>query len=458
MKGYKAHGRRLFLPALLAACLASACSRAPDGESAELVIRGGQLLDMVSDAPNVRPIKGLVVSGGRIGRIISADSSDELPNAPQVIEAGTNIVMPGLIDSHIHFRPWVPEPALHFGVTTVMDTGPCGAECGDDPNGFIIGHAKAMNAPDAAGPTMYYTGIKLDGPDGVEAIEVYRVQSLEEIPEKIDWLAGLGASGIKVEESLPPELRGKIVEEANRRGLPVMGHSRDARESISVGMKFIEHMDPITRLVAKDPAKVAKAPDPADQMDFNKVPEFIKLMVENGVYLNPTMVGRYGAVSARAQEFYEEDKQLLETEVFAKVPQAHRERYLNGSLSARNLPPAEKARRQKGYENVQRFVREFSEAGGLLLAATDMGNSRMPGIALYREMQMLVDAGVSPYKALLGATRYAAGFMKKADLIGTLAEGRQADILVLGSSPVENIAATKDILYVIRKGRIARAP
>jgi imidazolonepropionase-like amidohydrolase len=281
---------------------------------------------------------------------------------------------------------------------------------------------------------------------------------LEEIPEKIDWLAGLGASGIKVEESLPPELRGKIVEEANRRGLPVMGHSRDARESISVGMKFIEHMDPITRLVAKDPAKVAKAPDPADQMDFNKVPEFIKLMVENGVYLNPTMVGRYGAVSARAQEFYEEDKQLLETEVFAKVPQAHRERYLNGSLSARNLPPAEKARRQKGYENVQRFVREFSEAGGLLLAATDMGNSRMPGIALYREMQMLVDAGVSPYKALLGATRYAAGFMKKADLIGTLAEGRQADILVLGSSPVENIAATKDILYVIRKGRIARAP
>jgi imidazolonepropionase-like amidohydrolase len=193
-------------------------------------------------------------------------------------------------------------------------------------------------------------------------------------------------------------------------------------------------------------------------MDFNKVPEFIKLMVENGVYLNPTMVGRYGAVSARAQEFYEEDKQLLETEVFAKVPQAHRERYLNGSLSARNLPPAEKARRQKGYENVQRFVREFSEAGGLLLAATDMGNSRMPGIALYREMQMLVDAGVSPYKALLGATRYAAGFMKKADLIGTLAEGRQADILVLGSSPVENIAATKDILYVIRKGRIARAP
>jgi imidazolonepropionase-like amidohydrolase len=48
--------------------------------------------------------------------------------------------------------------------------------------------------------------------------------------------------------------------------------------------------------------------------------------------------------------------------------------------------------------------------------------------------------------------------MKKADLIGTLAEGRQADILVLGSSPVENIAATKDILYVIRKGRIARAP
>jgi hypothetical protein len=193
-------------------------------------------------------------------------------------------------------------------------------------------------------------------------------------------------------------------------------------------------------------------------MDFTKASELIRYMVDNGVYLNPTMVGRYGALSPRAQAFHDEDEGLLQTPLFAKVPPEHRKRYLDGSLSARNLAPEEKARRLKAYENVQRFVREFSAQGGLLLAATDMGNSRMPGIALYREMQLLVDAGVPPYKALLGATRYAARMMRKAELIGTIETGKQADLLVIGSDPTEDIAAVKDILFVVRKGKIVRKP
>jgi imidazolonepropionase-like amidohydrolase len=441
---------------IIVALVAGGCSRQPDQPAADLLIRGGRLLDMVDDQPTLKPLKGIVVSSDKVQRIVAADSADELPGAATVVEAGDGIVMPGLIDSHIHFRAWVPEPALHYGVTTVFDTGPCGADCGDDPNGFIIGHAKAVNAPGAPGPTMYYTATKLDGPNGIEAIEIYRLQSLDEVAPKIDWLVGLGASGIKVEENLPPDYLRRITDEAGLRGLPVVGHTKDAREAIAAGIKFIEHMDPISHVVAKDPARVKDIADPSDQMDFAKVPDLIRLMVDNGVYLNPTLVGRYGAISPRAQEFHDEDERLLQTDLFAKVPQAHRERYLEGSLSARNLSPDEKARRLKGYENVQRFVREFSEQGGLLLAATDMGNSRMPGIALYREMQLIVDAGVPPYKALLGGTRYAAEMMKKSNLIGTVEAGKQADLLILGSNPAEDIAAVKDIRHVIRKGKVVR--
>ncbi len=442
---------------VLGALWAVGCSSPVGVESdADLVIRGGRLLDMTSDEPNVRPIKGLVVSDGRVARIIAANSNEELPNAAEVIEAGTNTVMPGLIDSHIHFRPGVLEPALHYGVTTVMDTAPCGAQCGDDPNGFIVGHAELANGPDADGPTMYYTGVKLDGPDGLEAVEVHRLQSLEEIPEKIDELVQLGASGIKVEENLPVEYRRRVMEEADRRDLPVVGHSRDAEESISVGMKFIEHMYPISRSVATNPEEAAKEADPADRMDFDKAQELIQLMVENNVYLNPTLLGRYGAMSPRVEEFHNEDQRLVETELFSKVPQEIVARYLNGGRPRNDMSPEERARREKGYANVQRFVREFSEHGGRLLAGTDMGNSRIPGVSIHREMQLFVDAGVPPYKALLGATRYGAEMMRKADMIGTLEEGKQADILVLGSNPVEGIAATKDLRYVIRKGRIVR--
>ena len=456
MRGCKENGTRVLM-LVLGAFWATGCSGPVGVESAaDLVIRGGQLLDMTSDGPNVRPIKGLVVSDGKIVRIIAVGSSEELPNATEVIEAGTNTVMPALIDSHIHFRPGVLEPALRYGITTVMDTAPCGAQCGDDPNGFIVEHAKLANGPDANGPTMFYTGVKLDGPDGFEALEVHRLQSLEEISEKIDELVQLGASGIKVEENLPPEYRRKVMEEADRRGLPVVGHSRNARESISVGMRFIEHMYPISRSVATDLEKAAKEADPADQMDFDKVQELIQLMVRNDVYLNPTLLGRYGAMSPRVEEFYDEDQRLLETELFSKVPKEIVARYLNNGRPRNDMPPEERARREKGYANVQRFVREFSEQRGLLLAGTDMGNSRIPGISIHREMQLFVDAGVPPYKALLGATRYAAEMMRKADMIGTMEEGKQADILVLGSNPVEAIAATQDLRYVIRKGKIVR--
>ena len=462
MRNWRGFGIRTFLPAALAALLANGCSGpavSPTGESAaDLVIRGGQLLDMVSDAPNARPIKGLIVSGGKISRIIAADSSEELPNAPEVIEAGSNIVMPGLVDAHIHFRPGVAAPALHYGVTTLMDTGPCGAPCGDDPNGFIVEHAKAVNALGADGPTMYYTGIKLDGPDGIEALEIYRLQSLEEIPEKIDSLVGLGASGIKVEANLPPEYRRKIMEEANQRGLPVVGHSRDARESISVGMKFIEHMYPIARSVAADPEKAAKDADPSDQMDFSKVGGIHPVDGGKRGLSEPDAAGPLRGHEPRAPEFYEEDKQLLETEAFAELPKETGARYLERGLSSSDMPAEEKAKREKGYENVQRFIREFSEQGGLLLAATDMGNSRMPGISLHREMQLFADSGVAPYKALLGATRYPAEMMKKADQIGTLETGKQADILILGSNPADDIAATREIRHVIRMGKIVRAP
>ncbi len=445
---------RRILPVMVAAVLLQGCSTAPD---ADLVIRGGQLLDMTGEEANLRPIKGLVVRGGKVDQIIAADADEDLPNAPVVIEAGSQIVMPGLIDAHIHYRPGVAAPALHWGMTTLMDTGPCGAECGDDPNGWIVGHVNDVNSQGPNAPTMYFTGSKLDGPDGYEATEVYRLQSMDEIPVKVEEMAALGASGIKVEQNLPLDYLGRILEEANKRNLPVVGHTWNAREAVGVGMKFMEHMNPIARATALDAAKAEKENDPTYQMDLEKVPELVELMVSEGVFLNPTILGRYGDMSPRAQEIYEEDVALLAMPLYGGIAEDKRERYLNGSKPP-ELSDAERATQEKAFANAQQFVKQFSEAGGRALPSTDMGNSRTPGVSLHREMQLFVDAGVTPYKALLGGTRYSAEMMRKTAEIGTLEEGKLADILILGSNPAEDIAATRDIQYVIRMGNVVRRP
>ena len=73
-------------------------------------------------------------------------------------------------------------------------------------------------------------------------------------------------------------------------------------------------------------------------------------------------------------------------------------------------------------------------------------------------MQLLVEAGVTPYAALLGATRYPAELLRKEELIGTVQEGKQADLLIVLANPLQDIAATEDIEYVIKKGVIERRP
>lgn len=446
-------------PALLLILIAAGCSR-PGGSpeaQADLVIRGGTLIDMVAGAPQPMPVKGVVLAGGKIQRILAADSPDELPRAPQVIDAASNYILPGYIDAHIHFQPWHPAPTLHYGVTTVMDTGPCGENCAEDPNEWILRYQRPLMAPDSPGPALYITGMKLDGPEGKKDKSVWRLQSLDEIPQKMDFLMGMKVNAIKAEEFLPLDFRKRIIEEAEKRNLPVVGHEADAREAISVGMKFIEHMYPIARSLAPD-AKAAKDLDPSDVMDMSKAAEFIQHMIDNQVYLNPTMVGRYEHLSGREQQYAEEDAQLLATDLYRELPKELHKEMVERHYRAKLLKPAELAKLKKGYENVKVFVKQFSERGGLLLSASDSGASRVPGISFHREMQLLVDAGVTPYRALLGATRTAAQSMRMEKMLGTVEPGKQADLVILASNPVENIDAARNIRYVIRKGAVRRAP
>ena len=184
-------------------------------------------------------------------------------------------------------------------------------------------------------------------------------------------------------------------------------------------------------------------------------------MVDNGVYLNPTLVGRYGDLSERASSFIAEDEALLKFGQIYSIglgnPDRLYERVLSDFKLPENIDASELQRLREGYTKVQSFLKLFSEAGGLVITATDNTMTKLPGITMHREMQLLVDAGVSPGRVLLGATRFPAEMLRKNDLIGTIETAKQADMLLLGSNPVVDIANSKDIQYVIRKGKMVSA-
>lgn len=173
------------------------------------------------------------------------------------MEANGRFILPGLIDAHVHFQPWFPEIVLRYGITTLLDTGPCGADCGDDPNQWVLRFNRALNGS-MRGPTLYVTGMKLAGHEAKHENHTYRLHNIDELSTRVDLLARLGVDALKAEEQLPVEFRRRLVEEAERRGLPVVGHSREVRESIAAGMRFIEHMYPLAFSLSGDPAALQR--------------------------------------------------------------------------------------------------------------------------------------------------------------------------------------------------------
>ncbi len=440
----------------------------PAPDEADLVIQGGQLIDMVSDDPTVVPIKGIVINDGNITSIIAADSNESLPAAKETIDAGNNFIMPGLIDSHIHFRPWTPDAAiwrrtfLHYGVTTLQDFSACGARCDVvNPNEWLGEYKELVNnSPISNGPTLYIGGIKLGGPESPPQDHAYNLHSIDEVIPYIENQLSLGVDFITVEAELPPEFLKVALEEGARRRIPVTGHSHDAREVIELGQKFIEHMYSITHSMTDERLdEEFFSPDYDYLMDMERAPEMIQYLIDNEVFVNPTMTSRYGRLSHRAASFNEEDEALFEFgQVFSDTPEAFKPRIYAAYQLDEDIEPQRLGQMREGFEKIQEFIRMLTEAGGKVIAATDTTDAKMPGITMHRELDMLVDAGVTPYRTLLGATRWPAEFLYKDDIIGTLEAGKVADILILADNPVEDITNSRSIEYVLRKGTVQRAP
>ena len=107
------------------------------------------------------------------------------------------------------------------------------------------------------------------------------------------------------------------------------------------------------------------------------------------------------------------------------------------------------------YTRQLNMVRIFDEEGVNMMAGSDVSGSgwEIPGFALHHEFDQLAAAGLAPLRILQMATLNAAEFLGRTDTMGALETGKDADIVLLGSNPVENVAHLHDITGVVRAGR-----
>src|SRR6185503_14698519 len=109
-------------------------------------------------------------------------------------------------------------------------------------------------------------------------------------------------------------------------------------------------------------------------------------------------------------------------------------------------------RRARAHQDL--FVRAFRRAGGVIAAGTDAANQLLiPGFSEHEEMALLVEAGLTPLEAITAATRRGAQLLR-ADSLGVVTPGKVADLVILNSNPAQNIAATRNIAWIMTRGRV----
>jgi hypothetical protein len=376
-------------------------------------------------------------------------------------------VLPGLVGMHDHLyyiaRPnydadwnWEPplnSPELMFssprlylasGVTTIRTTG--SIEPYADLN---LKHE--IDAGKLIGPHMDVTGPYLEGATGA-FIQMHHLSSPEEARQMVNYWADRGVTSFKAYMNITRGELKAAIEAAHKRGIKVTGHlcAVTYSEAADLGIDNLEHGFFVNTQL--DPGKQPDVCPPSSGEPT------LQAMVPGGpeaTALIAKLVKRHVAVTSTLPVFESRvpgrpplRPQLLDT----MTPQA-RQAYLYArdrpaALPPRTTDPGEMLKRDMELE------RAFVAAGGLLIAGPDpTGNGGvLPGFGDQREVELLVEAGFSPIEAIQIATLNGATYLGQQARIGSIAVGKNADLVVVKGDPATRIADIENVVVVFKDG------
>jgi imidazolonepropionase-like amidohydrolase len=417
----------------------------------------------VVDGTGAAPLEDqtIVISDGKI-QSISPVASAKIPTGAQIVELKSYTVMPGLVGMHDHmFFPMGGSPPMYsnmgtsfprlylaLGVTTIRTTGSV-APFTDLEIKRLIDSGRMV------GPKMHITAPYLEGRGSFTPV-MHELTGADDARRMVNFWADEGATSFKVYMNITrDELRAAFVE-AHKRGLKVTGHlcSIGYREAAEIGIDNLEHglLADSEFVAGKQPDKCPGAAVSASlrQLDINSDPvkETIRTLVTKNVALTSTLPV-FEAGAPLAQSGIGAASAVLNQRVLNVMNNDARLRYLtNRSRIAADSPTATLVRKSMEFE------RAFVQAGGLLMAGLDpTGNGGVvAGFGDLREVELLVEAGFTPVEAIKIATLNGARFLGEDARIGSIAIGKQADLMIVKGNPAANISDIEKVEIVFKDG------
>jgi len=385
-----------------------------------LVIHGGTLFD----GTGIAPYKNIIIVI-KNDRIVSVGNRAEVPSDATRVDATGLFIMPGLIDLHVHFgapsqensgqsfprmmwdyirqRPAVRRALHEAGVTTIRSVG--------DAKNSILGLKKQIASRDLAGPRVYCVGPIFTAPGGHPAGTIYKgnpwliknatrqVSDPNAARTEVQKLAHEGVDGIKAVYSgggklprLSLHVLQAIIDEAHKQSLWVAVHTASIKEVREAVRAGANTIEHgVTRKSQLDSATIA-------------------LLREKNVTYIPTL-----------------------------------------AVAAAMLKPG----KEEAMKLVMQNTKAAKDAGIRIGSGTDTQGKRMSfGESMHRELELLVQAGLSPEESLLSATRDAAIALQADKDLGTIESGKIADLVLIDGEPWKQINDLRRIRLVIQAGRV----
>jgi imidazolonepropionase-like amidohydrolase len=392
-----------------------------------VILEGATLIDGTGAFP--KPNTTIVIDGNRIVFVSNntADNFDLNFSAANRINLTGKYIIPGLFDMHAHVgnvlkdsynqseSEYALQMLLTHGITTIRNPG--------GPTEQSVALRDNVSEGRIVGPQIFTAGQLLNTPQiPVPFVEKW-VQTEQEVRQEVRTQGVAGVDYIKLYVGLTPDLVKAAIDEAHIYGKKVIGHlyMTSWTDAANLGIDALTHGVPVSPFLLSeaDQQKFLESGDHPfnhllwlDLVDLNgpEINNMIAALVNNDIPVDPTL-DIYEIITKESQHQY----------LWPKVLQLTKMLYDNKVT---------------------------------ILSGSDIPNfDLVPGASLHHELEILVEAGITPLEVIKIATRNGAQALGIEEDVGTIESGKQADMIILSDNPVDEMSNTKKIEAVISDGQ-----
>lgn len=369
-----------------------------------------------------------------------------IPAHCQIIEAKGKWLIPGLIDAHVHltydaflgqkFPTQKPDiafntqdimtPFIDNGITTIVDL---------NANIETYSQKKDIERGVISGPRIALAAL-INGGRGQGRI----ANTADEGRLLVRYAKSEGYDFIKLYSKLNVETYLAIIDESNKLGIQTIVHIPNAFQG-KLEQALVPHVGMIAH--AEELSKHAKT------FSANEALSFAKLAKDNGSALSPTLTTMVWI----AKQSHSIDS-IKKSPTLKYVHPLLQSKWLTANNYANNATKENIAYFDTLVQFHYQIVKAFKDAGVPIIAGTDAGTSGVvSGFSLHDELEELVKSGLTPEEALFAATLTSAQFIGTDKYIGSIEEGKLADLILLNQNPLVDIKNTRNIEAVFVNGK-----